>query len=70
MTSEDGYEEGKDYGESVALLQDVRRAVRSIDRKVEEILDSLKEHFEDQGRRDNSWSLHDLYNEDEGWPEP
>ena len=68
MTSEKGYETGGDYKEMVTLLKDIGATVKAIDSKVEEILDDLKDHFEDtrQGS-ENSWSYHDLYDDERGY---
>jgi len=43
----------------VRLLRDMAGTVRSIDNKVEDILDELKEHFQRQSP--NEWSPRDLY---------
>ncbi len=64
MTAEEYRDEGKSY--EVRLLKDLRASVRSIDGKVEEILDELKEHLPARGSSENGWHPRDLY-DDEGY---
>jgi hypothetical protein len=61
MTAEERQDEGKNY--EVRLLRDLRASVRSIDSKVEEILDELKDHLSARGDDENSWHPRDLYDE-------
>ena len=61
MTPENGYEERAKHDESVELLKDIRRTLKSVDGKVEDILDDLREHFEDVRDRSGDWSVHGLY---------
>lgn len=51
------------YG--IRLLRDLAGTVRSIDSKVEDILDELKEHFQRQSA--NEWTLRDLYENGEAY---
>ncbi len=44
------------------ILRDLKTSVRSIDGKVEEILDELKEHLQDLGGSGNAWNGRDFYN--------
>jgi len=62
MTAEEYQDEGRSY--EVRLLKDLRVSVRSIDGKVEEILDELKEHLPDMGGSGNAWSERDFYSND------
>jgi hypothetical protein len=64
MTSEEPYERGEDTKYQVRLLKDLRASVRSIDSKVEEILDELKEHLDDRQGSRNEWSPDDAYDND------
>jgi hypothetical protein len=50
---------------SVELLKDLRRAVRSIDVKGEEILDELKDHLSNRSGGGNEWRPRDLYDDGE-----
>ena len=59
MTAEEYQGEGRSY--EVRLLKDVRASVRSIDGKVEEILDELKEHLPELSSSGNGWSARDFY---------
>jgi hypothetical protein len=61
MTAEGYQSEGRTY--EVRLLKDLRASVRSIDGKVEEILDELKEHLPDSNSSRNYWSPADFYDD-------
>ena len=63
MTAEEYQDEGRGY--EASLLTDLRASVRSIDGKVEEILDELKEHLPSRNGSRNEWHPKDLY-DDEG----
>ena len=63
MTAEEYQDEGRSY--EVRLLKDLRASVRSIDGKVEEILDELKEHLPEVSGSGNAWSERDFYNHDD-----
>ena len=64
MTSEKGYQAGEASEKAVKLLKEIGKAVKGIDRKVEEILDEMGEHFEDTRQSSDSWSYRDLYGEE------
>ena len=64
MTAEEYQDEGRGY--EVGLLKDLRASVRSIDSKVEGILDELKEHLPLRNGSRNEWHPKDLY-DDEGY---
>lgn len=57
----DEYREDRELTYETKLLKDLRAAVRSIDSKVEEILDELKEHFPSRGGNGDEWHADDLY---------
>jgi len=59
----DGYE-NEDRAHDVRVLTDLRASVRSIDRKVEEILDELKEHLPELSGSGNGWYDRDFYDPD------
>ena len=62
MASEENYQDDQENQDATALLSDIRTTVRSIDGKVEEILDDLREHLEDaRGRDDDTWDYRDYY---------
>ena len=63
MTAEEYQDEDEPY--EVRLLKDLRTTVRSIDGKVEDILDELKEHLPLRNGSPNEWHPKDLY-DDEG----
>ena len=63
MTAEEYQGEGRSH--EVKLLRDLRASVRSIDSKVEEILDELKEHLPLRGNSPNNWHPSDLYDDDD-----
>jgi len=63
MASEESESGGKMTYEA-KLLGDLRATVRSIDSKVEEILDELKEHLPTRSGSGNEWHPDDLYDED------
>jgi len=65
MTAEEYQEDGRGY--EVRLLEDLRTSVRSIDGKVEGILDELKEHLPLRGNSRNNWRPSDLYDDDEAY---
>ena len=66
MTSENEYEDEEEESKEVRLLTDLRASVRSIDGKVEDILDELRDHFGNSHERYNSGlNLHDLYDDEE-----
>lgn len=59
MTSdEDGKYRCEDEGR---FLDHIHETLKSIDSKVEEILDELRERLECKGTHDEGWSLYDLY---------
>jgi hypothetical protein len=58
MTADEYQDEGRGY--EVKLLKDLRASVRSIDSRVEEILDELKEHLPLMGASRNEWHPDDL----------
>lgn len=60
MTAEE-YQE-RDRACQLRILRDLKTSVRSIDGKVEEILDELKEHLQDLGGSGNAWNGRDFYN--------
>jgi hypothetical protein len=64
MTSEEPYHGEEDTRYQVSLLKDLRASVRSIDSKVEEILEELKEHLEDRQGSHNEWTPDDAYDND------
>jgi hypothetical protein len=64
MTSEEPYQGKEDTRYQVSLLKDLRASVRSIDSKVEEILDELKEHLDDRQGSHNEWTPDDAYDND------
>ena len=64
MTSEEPYQEGEEARYQTSLLKDLRASVRSIDSKVEQILDELKEHLEDSQSSHNEWTPEDAYDHD------
>ena len=57
MTAED-----KKYEAKGKTLKGIYRVVRSIDSKVEDILDELKEHFSCVPESDPGWNGNDYYN--------
>jgi len=59
MTAEEYQGEARSY--EVKLLKDLRASVRSIDGKVEEILDELKENLPVRDGALNEWDPRDLY---------
>ena len=66
MTSEDEYRDETER--ACGLLDDIRKRVRSIDGQVTEILDELREHFDEQRRSRNEWGPEDLDDHhDEYW---
>ena len=66
MTSEDEYRDETER--ACGLLDDIRKRVRSIDGQVTEILDELREHFDEQRRYRNEWGPEDLDDHhDEYW---
>ena len=69
MTSENGHEPEERESKEIELLTDLRYAVRSIDSKVEEILDELKEELgSSREPYDAGWDLHDFYgHENDGY---
>jgi hypothetical protein len=62
MIAEECQDEKRGY--EVKLLKDLRASVRSIDSKVEEILDELKEHLPSLNGSGNTWSERDFYDHD------
>lgn len=68
MTSENGYEKGRDYEGQREILSDIRRSVRSIDGKVEAILDELGEHFDEVRRTsDDAWPAYGFQDIDDDY---
>ena len=62
MASEENYQDDHEHQDATSLLSDIRTTVRSIDKKVEEILDDLQEHFEDvRSSTDDTWDYRDYY---------
>jgi predicted AlkP superfamily phosphohydrolase/phosphomutase len=64
MTAEKSYENGQEAEYQSHLLKDLRASVRSIDNKVEEILDRLREHLEAREHDQNDWTADDAYDND------
>jgi hypothetical protein len=62
VTAEEYQGEGASY--EVRLLKDLRASVRSIDGKVAEILEELKEHLPDLSGSGSAWNARDLYGHD------
>ena len=61
MTAEKSYEDREEEDYQTVLLRHMRASVRSIEGKVEEILEEFKEHFEDKRHCRNEWTPDDLY---------
>ena len=62
MASEENYQDDHENQDANTLLSDIRITVRSIDGKVDDILDEIQEHFEDvRSSSDDSWDYRDLY---------
>jgi hypothetical protein len=62
MAAEKYQDEGEEY--ELRLLKDIRASVRSIDGKVEEILEELKEHLPEVDGPGNGWAEKELYDHD------
>ena len=60
MTSDEYGKEG--CCEAGKVLEEMHGTLKSIDGKVDEILDELRDHFEAKGSRNGEWSVRDLYN--------
>ena len=63
MTPEE-YEAEENEPYDIELLKDLRTSVRSIDSKVEDILDEIREHLPVRSENGNSWHVDDLYDDE------
>ena len=64
MTAEENNEEGRDRYE-VRLLRELRESLRSIDGRVEDILDEMREHF--RKNYDAGWDFYDAHEDSNGF---
>ncbi len=62
MTAKKYQDEEKNY--EIQVLKDLHTSLKSIDGKVEEILEELQEHLPDLSDSGSGWDVRDIYDHD------